>query len=696
MEDHNPRNAEKGSPLNPGGLARIGRLLRPRSIAIVGASRDPKRMGSGAIPALETGRYSGKIFPVNPNYDEIGGHRCYKSLIDISEPVDHCVIAVGRNQVADVLRECRIKNVGGASIWSSGYGEMDPSGSEAEAQLRALAGEMPFLGPNCMGFANLCDGIIASSAAIVFQRNADCGDVALLSQSGGVAFASMAFFADEIRMRFSYVINTGNTAGISFDDLVQFMYADPSTRIIVAVAESEAVAAQIVTCVRRDGLKKPIILLKLGRGATGIRMAHSHTGSLAGDYRLVRDCAEQTGIICVDDIDEALDAANLLRHGLDGRHAEGIASISISGGNLTLFADHADAQGLSFAKLNQKTEADLRAALPDFISIHNPVDVTGLGRRALGLYAQVLDILMRDPAARLLVPIITASPDYTPTCTMLSEFKRQSGCAMIVLWTGGSFEERSIGILREAGIPVIRNPGGLARVLGRLRRARAGSAASDARAERLPISASSTAMTEGDALAFLAAEGVPVAPWRQCGRDDVISAVAEVGYPLVIKTDVVETHISDRGGVILGIVDEEDLARRSAQIAALPGERLLVSRFLPGLELIVSAFRHPHFGRVLMLGSGGQLVELVADVTFLLAPGSPIAIERALLATAVGRALKSGHRGATGFQSAVEFLKKFNAFASALDDSVQQVELNPVTVGPHGAAAVDAAIVVDE
>ncbi len=651
-------------------------------------------MGTAVVPGLTAGGYAGKIYPVNRGYQEIDGHTCYPSVEDIPAPVDHCIIAIGREQVAGVLEQCRRKNVGGVSIWSSGFAELDDAGSDAQSRLRQLAGDMPFLGPNCMGFANLGDKIFATSAALTLARNCAHGDLALLSQSGGLAFATICTFAEQRKLPFSYVVNTGNTAGISFGDLLEFMFHDESTRLILAVIESDAVVAQVIARVRRLGLRKPIVMLKLGRGRTGTRMAQSHTGSLAGDYRATRDCAEQIGIVCVDDVDELLDAAELLRSGLDGRNADQIAALSISGGNITLFADHADAQNLTFAALTPATETKLRSLLPDYISVHNPIDITGLGVRDHALHAGVMQALVEDPGVRTVVPILTTLPSYVPTCTMLADLKSRSGRAIVVLWTGGSFETESAQILRNSDIPIFHLPGRLAAALSSVRRATVDPEQPLARRSDVPkLPQTSGPLTEGDALAFIEANGVPVPRWQRCHKDTVNAAARDVGFPLVIKADLADTHISDRGGVILDVTGDDDLARRERQIAGLPGERLLVSRYLPGTELIVSTFRHPSFGRLMMVGSGGQLVELVSDVRFVAVPARPAELERALLGTAAGRLLKAGHRNATGFEAALDLLQKVNTLASALADDPIQIELNPVTVGMHGAVAVDAAIV---
>jgi acyl-CoA synthetase (NDP forming) len=671
----------------------VARLLRPRSIAVVGASQAMNKLAGQLIPTLLAGGFRGAIYPINPRYQEVAGQRCYASLDEVPGAIDHCIIVVGRERIADVMEACRRLGVGSASIFSSGFAEAGEDGAEAQRRLVEMAGGMSFIGPNCMGFANLVDGVLATTSSLL-RSDPTPGDIAVLSQSGGIAFASLGFTARAMDLRFSHMINTGNSAGVSYTDLVEFLFVEPRAKVVIVAAESEAVVGQVLEAVRRHGLVKPIILLKLGRGDTGVRMALSHTGSLAGDYRLVQGCCEQAGIVCADDIDEALGAAELLRHGFTPEHADGLAAICISGGNIALFADHADRAGLSFAPLTAETEAALHGTLPSYISVHNPIDITALGLEEPKLHAATLRLAAQDPTVRTLIPILTSAVDYTPVCTMLAEIRAEGGAPMIALWTGGSMETRSPEILHAAGIPIFRSSGLLARCLAQLRRARpAPRPAPLGEMPRAAVGAPPTDATEAESLAWLEQAGIPVPPFEACDKAGLAEAAGRVGYPLVVKLDTAETHISDTGGVFLDIRTPAELAALMPRIAALPGDRLVIARFLPGQELIVSAFLHPVFGRVLLLGSGGRMVEAQPDVRFLAIPAARESVAAALAETLAGRILKAGQRGATGFDAAVDLIHRVGLLALAAGEALRQIELNPVTVGAHGAVAVDASII---
>jgi acyl-CoA synthetase (NDP forming) len=673
---------------------RIARLLKPASIAVVGASAAMNKLAGQLIPTLQASGYGGTIYPVNPRYEKVSGLPCYKSLDDVHGPIDHCVIVVGRERLLSVLATCRKLGVGGASIFSSGFAEAGEDGAAAQEELVRQAGDMAFIGPNCMGFANVTDKVVATTSSLM-RHDATPGDIAVASQSGGIAFAAIGFRAYALGQRFSHVINTGNSAGISYTEITTYFFNDPATRVILIAAESEKVVGEVIAAVKREGLRKPIVMLKLGRGETGVRMAFSHTGSLAGDWRVVRDVAEQAGIVCAEDVDDALGCCELLRRGFGPQHAGGLAALCISGGNVALLADQMDKHGIDFAPLAAETEATLREALPDFISVHNPIDITALGMEEPALFRRVLELAAQDATVKVVVPIMTSATDYTPTARLLAEVKAKGGAPMIVLWTGGSLETRSPEILREAGIPIFYSASLMGRCLEQLKRV------APPQGDDLPVAAPKASalphggtLTEGESLAVLEAAGVPVPRWRLSARDDLARVAEEVGYPIVIKAETAETHISDRGAVLLGLRGPEDLAREAARIAALPGETLLVSRFLPGRELIVSTFHHDHFGTLLMVGSGGQMVELQSDVRFVALPASRARLADALSGTLIGGALRKKFRGAEGFDAAVDFLQRVAALALASAGGIAQIELNPVTVGAHGAAAVDASIVV--
>lgn len=675
-------------------VQRVTRLLRPRSIAVVGASGDTNKLAGRIIPAIRQGGYTGRLFAINPRRSEVSGVPSYPSLSAVGEQIDHCIVILPRGQVQDVVEECVRLGVHGASIFASGYAEAGEDGVRAQQELAALSADLPFLGPNCMGFVNLVDGLTATTSSVI-ARNPEVGDLALVSQSGGLAMGTIAYAVAESPMAFTYALNTGNSAGVDFGDLVEFLFADEQTRRILLVAESNAHVAQVVRRVDAIGLQKPIVLLKLGRGESGAEAARGHTGSLAGDYELVRDCAEGAGIVCVDDVADAVDALQVVGSAPAREGQLGLGVVSISGGNLTLFADVVSNSDLRFATLQEQTVDALRELLPGSASIHNPVDATFLGFDRPEVLGGVVRTLANDPNCRIVVVITTTAEDLRPAARAIVDAAAASPTQVAVVWNGGSYDGEAHGILTSAGIPVVSGSAAFARAADAVQRATPrvrDTAADGAAALVTPPGFGSAELCESDSLEFLDANGVPVAPWRRATGDTLVAAAEEVGFPVVIKVDSAQTRISDQGGVVLDLRSAAEVEQVREELEEKFGGDYLVARFAGGAEMFASAFQHPDFGPVLAVGTGGRLVESIKDVTYVRLPADPRAVADALRRTLIGKVLHEGARGMSGFDPAVGAVHALGQLALAARDVVTQIEINPFIVGEGQAVAVDAAI----
>ncbi|MFM0504805.1 acetate--CoA ligase family protein [Paraburkholderia caffeinilytica] len=665
-------------------------LLRPKSVAMVGASAALSKVSGRILATMIKGKFAGKIFPVNPGYQTLLGLPCYESLDAIGQPVDHCIVALPAQGVPQVLSDCRRLGISAATIIAAGYAELGEAGSRLQAELVGSAGEVVFLGPNSMGFANLVDGLFATSVPTL-EHQVGVGDVAIVSQSGGLAY-SAAWFMAQASIDLSYLVMTGNAAGVSFENLLEFFFDDEHTKVVVMLIESDAIVRELIATVERRSLLKPVVLLKVGRGATGVAMARSHTGSLAGDYRVTRDCAEQAGLIFVDDLDEVVGCTSLLRRGIGAPNGDDIAALSVSGGNVALFADQADLSRVRFAGLADTTKRRLREVLPDFIAVQNPVDLTTQGYIDPTLQEQTIRILAEDDGVMTILPIITAAANYQPTCRSLAMLAPQVKCPLILVWTGGSYDTESSGILAQAGIPVFHSANLLMRCFQKMKDANANTAA-----QCKPVwsseSGPTTALRESDSMRFLDEHGVRVARFATADRADLAAAADLLGYPLVLKKDLLETHISDRGGVVLDIRNAVELDAAAASLLEGAVAPLILSQFRPGLELIVSAFTHPVFGPLLMTGSGGIWTEALADVQFISLPAPITTLEHALKKTTIGKILHAGERGASGFAAALDLLNRVGVCFLTHAGKITQIEINPVTVSLNEARAVDASVI---
>ncbi|SHK73619.1 Acyl-CoA synthetase (NDP forming) [Pseudonocardia thermophila] len=676
-------------------VQRIERLLRPRSVAVVGASGDTNKLAGRIVPAIRQGGFAGKLFPINPRRSEVAGLPCFPSLSAVGEQIDHCIVILPRDQVQEVVEECARLGVQGVSIFASGYAEAGEDGVRAQQQLVELSrsADLPFLGPNCMGFVNLVDGLTATTSSVI-ARNQEAGDLALISQSGGLAFGTIAYAVAESPMAFSYALNTGNSAGVDFGDLVEFLYADEHTRRILIVAESNAHVAQVVRRVDEIGLQKPIVLLKLGRGESGAAAARGHTGSLAGDYELVRDCAEGAGIVCVDDVADAINALQVVGSAPAREGRLGLGVVSISGGNLTLFADVLSSSELEFATLQASTVDTLRELLPGSASVTNPVDATFLGFDRPEVLGRVVETLGNDPDCKIVVVITTTAEDLRPAARAVVDAAASSPAQVAVVWNGGSYDGAAEGILTSAGIPVVRGSAAFARAAAAVQRATPRTRDTTGAAGTLvtPAGFGTAELRESDSLEFLDVNGVPVVPWRRATGDTLVAAAEEIGFPVVIKVDTAQTRISDQGGVVLDLRNAAEVEKAGAELEEKFGGDYLVARFAGGAEMFASAFQHPDFGPVLAVGTGGRLVESIKDVTYVRLPAQPQDIAAALRRTLIGKVLDEGARGMSGFDSAVGAVHALGRLALAARDVVTQIEINPFIVGDGRAVAVDASI----
>ena len=557
---------------------------------------------------------------------------------------------------------------------------------------------MTFLGPNCLGFANLRDRTLITFSTVIERTR--LGDVAVVCQSGGLGLGSLAFLGTQAGFGFSHLISTGNTSGVSYVDILRFLFEDNSTAVCLLMVESQVAVAQALAAL--DGRKppKPVVLLKIGRGKASAEAAKSHTGAVAGDHRLIRDCAEQMGVVVADDIDEAFDCLRLLRGGFSGDMAGGLAAASSSGGMVTLFADACDAAGIELPRLSDATTGSLRRLLPELpTAFANPLDLGLAGREDRQRFIAALDVVLSDESIRGLVPILAASADYSEIVEQILDFARVSPKPVALLIVGGSYDQRSQELLAATEIPVLRSPHRLGRAIQALRRAHEG------RALTVPVkrgagevsAALTMGPTESESLGFLAANGIPVADWRVAVTHSEAVAVADtLGYPLVLKVDSAQSHISDSGAVSGELRHRDELIAMLQVPVFRDAGSVIVMRFLRGVEFFASVFLDPAFGLLLAIGTGGRLLEEVGDFRFLMLPATMEQIAARFAETIAGRVLRHGVRGAVGFEAAVETLHAVALLGERGIGVVKAMELNPVIAGTHGAAAVDARIELEK
>jgi acyl-CoA synthetase (NDP forming) len=689
--------------------AELERLIAPRSIAVVGAS---PRAGAFGMRTLENlAGFQGEVFPVNAKYEAIGERRCYPSLAALPRSPDCVVVVVPRDGVEGALEEAAAARAGGVIVYASGYGEMaheDTGRAQRRLADIARAANMPMLGPNCMGLVNH-----ASRAGMTFlseyaRSPRNPGPIAVVSQSGALGYSLAQAWDRGLGIR--YFFSAGNSADVDVADLVAAMAEDADVKAIACLFEGAPSAARMLEAgerARKAG--KPVIVFKLGQSEDGAAAARSHTGSLAGSAVAWRALFERAGFVPVDDFESLLEYASFFATaGKPG--ARGVAAISGSGGAGVMAADKAAVHSLPMPQPLPATVEKLRGIVPEFGAARNPCDPTGQVINNPESFRGCCRALLSDPQYGVLVvpstvAVMETAKDRVP---QMAEVALEQAKPVVLVWLsewlqGPGSEEYE----KNEKIPVFRS----------MERCFAAIAAWHARAERTfapaprlsPPGAAAEArkqlavakgnLTESEAKRVLAAYGMPVVEERLAKTVDEARAAARAfGYPVVMKAESPTIlHKTELGVVKLGIADDAALAHAYAKIeAAAKGHELrgvLVQPMIPGVEVIVGARVDPVVGPVVLVGSGGVLVELVQDSVAALAPVSA-ADATSMLARLKGYKLLTGFRGsdAVDLDALAEAVARISEFAADCAGEIEELDVNPIRCGARGIAAVDALI----
>ncbi|SCU76896.1 CoA-binding protein [Cupriavidus necator] len=702
-------------------MNKFSHLFEPRSIAVVGVSDDVARPGSQVVRALLKNGYRGKIFPVNPKYEQFDGLKCYGSVADIDEDVDLVVIGVPAKGVLPVLETAAAKGVPFALILSGGFRESGPEGVERERRMLEIArgSGMRIVGPNCLGFANLHANVYAAFGSITREPKLKPGSVSLVTQSGGFGY-SIALACEAAGIGFRHVIATGNESDIDAVQLIDALLDDDETKIILAYIEGTRDGRALLDVGQRAMARgKPLLLWKAGVTEQGARAAASHTASMTSSYDYYSAAFKQSGIVEIREIDQAVDYLKALEGGKYPAGG-GVAVMGVSGGSAIVFADAGEPAGLSLCELTEQTQTALQGVIPNIGAVHNPIDLTAgyfsAGNRA-NLETAVRATLADPNVHAVCVNIATTGKAGSIVAAeVLGEIAGSTGKPIVVFSSAPASQVgEALTVFAKANIPVLPSPSRAAGALAMLasyRRARArveraaASASQHAAAPRevFPRNAGSASLSEAEAKAILAAAGIPVS------RDVIVNGVEDAAVfdtmtaPLVVKIvspDI--AHKTEVGGVKVGIRTRAELeaaiaevldnARRKAPSARIAG--VLVTEMIQGgFELIAGVVNDEVFGPVVAVGAGGIYAELLGDTTCRLAPFDEVTA-REMLDELKCRRILDGVRGkpALDVDAAARALAALSRFAWDARDQVGEVDINPVFVLPTGVVAADAVII---
>jgi acetate---CoA ligase (ADP-forming) len=670
--------------------------LDPASIAIIGASDNPHKVGGRPLLYLKRYGYRGAIYPVNPARSEVQGMRAFPSVAQCPHAPELAIVAVAGDDAVHAVEACAASGVKVAVVMSSGFAETGIAGAKAQQAMldAARRGGMRLIGPNCQGLANFATGVVANFSTIFHELEGRDGPVAIVSQSGANSQAIYQLVREK-GLGVRHVHATGNEADVSVADLAGAVVADADVRLVLlyleAIKDPPALAAAAEAARRRD---LPIVALKAARSASGQKAASSHTGALATEDRIVDAFFERHAIWRAADPHELVAAAELYVGGLRPR-GKRLVFISNSGASCVMAADYAEERAIALAPV--PTDG-LRAVLPPFAAAENPIDVTGALLGNPRLLADVLPIVGEAGQSELVLlalPVAGTGYDVPAFARDLSAFAQRYGHAVALAAPQQSVREK----FAAAGVATFAREREAMDALAQLAEHALLLRGNPADPPQRFAMAKTRVLDEAASLALLAAAGLPVIEHRLCKREDeVIAACEALGGPVVLKgcsADI--AHKSDAGLVALEVDDPlrefHRLRARIVELGAAFGGVIVARKARKGRELALGARVDAQFGPVVLVGDGGIYLEALKDYRLLMPPFSEGEVIEKLKALRIAPLL-AGVRGQPACDVAA-----FARMAVRLGEAmlgwrgrVAAVDMNPVVVFETGAVALDALV----
>ena len=698
-------------------------LFAPRSVALIGATDHPTRFGGRVFQTLIAFGYAGRIYPVNPRAEKLLGLPCYPSVAELPETPDHAGIVVATERVFDALETCAARGIPFATVYTAGFSETGTDeGRERQARLVAFARRtgMRIMGPNCNGVINFIDRFAMTSTGSIRGRKGRAGNVGVVSHSGGLGQITVMWRAMEAGLGISYEASVGNEADLDTLDFARFMLRSDATDVILLAIEGVKDGAKLISLAREAAeLEKPIVVLKFGRTAAGVRAAASHTGTIAGSDEIYDAAFRQYGLIRVAEANELYEMATLLRtrRWPKGR---GAASAAATGGNIVQLADVGEALGIGWPEYAAETQAKLDALMPGYGKVSNPTDMTSLATGEPENFRRALQAIADDPAVDTIAPIFAFNK--REDIERGADFVRNCAKPAAMLWIGGCLDDDQFGPrdLIAQGVPVYRNATPCLRAVRAaadfgawVARAKSGTdiasrpAGVDPHAAREQLAGAGRKLTEREAKAVLGAYGFPVTREKLAANaDEAVAHARALGARVAIKIDAAEIqHKTEAGAIRLGVEGDDRVrqahadvvaaAKRYAPNATVNG--VLVQEMVPtGLEMMLGVIRDAVFGPVIAVGLGGIHVEVLRDVSYRIAPVTADEAAK-MLRELKGYKLLEGVRGAAArdIDALAAAIVRLSWFAHDFASEIAELDINPLIVFERGAGvkAVDALLV---
>ena len=615
-------------------------IFKPKSVAVIGASTAPGKLGHDILANLKNGGFSGPLYPINPKAEEILGLKVYKSISDTPAAPELAVVVIPARIVAPTLEQCAAKGVKAAIVITGGFAEAGPDGERLQDELAQVVRKtgLRVIGPNCQG-VNMPHERMCASWPLITTK----GKIAFASQSGTVGAAFLDMAAAE-RLGVSGFVSLGNRVDVDEAEVLSYFNQDPHTAVIALYLEGVKRASYFLDALREA--TKPVVILKAGRTVAGSKAAESHTKSMAGTDAIYEALFRKYQVYRADNLEELFDFAKALAY-LPRPQGRRLMITTSSGGAAILAIDEAEKCGLTVPEPNAILKERLREMLPAHCAVGNPVDLTGDAISAPELYKQVMDKTRDDYDAQVVIfgdPIPGASQQVT------------AGAPEVVVFLGGAEVEREErGKLYEAGIPVFPTPERGIRALAQFFRFETAPAAAPG-LPKVAVAPGLNLLPAGEAAALIAKAGIPAAaaPLAR-DADEAVALAGQFGYPVVLKIASPEiAHKTDMGGVLLGLENDDEVrhgfdemmeaSKLFERVADIYGATVSPMAKPGGLEVILGTITDPQYGPTLMFGLGGVNTEIYQDVAFCLLPADDAELAE-LIKRIKGYPLLTGYRG---------------------------------------------------
>lgn len=696
----------------------VSNLLKPKKIALVGASEREGSFGGDTCKNIMDFSNPSKYYFVNPKREEVFGQKCYKSVGDIPENFDMVIICTPQSTVLDILKQSHEKGCKGAVVYASGYSETGTEeGKKAEKELINTCEELgiALLGPNCGGFINYIDDVY--SFAFVAEKRDRKGTVGLVSQSGQLCLSLM----DNPKGKFSYVISSGNSSVVKVEEYLDYLVDDEDTKVVAAYLEGVSKPEVFVNALKKAAIKrKPVVILKTGRSEKGSAISASHTGSLSGSDKTYDALFKKFGVIRVNDMEELLSMTHLLSTIKEYPKNARFAAMNLSGGETIITADIGSLKGINYPDFTDNTLKKLTEMLPSYATPNNPLDMTASLSYDSEKYAGALRAVMDDPNVDMVLIGYTLLLNIADPCIYymtegIEKVVKEGNTKPMVMipYIENTRNQEYAERLEKAGVSILPPVVYAMEILKKFSEFIEYNPDEHTLDVGLPTDDKKETrkfLSEHESKTMLSKAGIPV-PKEDVAKDkeEAIKMANEIGYPLVMKIESADIpHKSDAGGVKLNIQSEEDVKKAYDEIidsvakynpnAKING--ILIQEMLPkGTELIIGVNNDPLYGPMILCGLGGVFVEIFKDVALYPAPlNHNEALE--MVKSLKGYPLLTGYRGSNelDIDALVDLIVKVSDFAVANKETVAEIDINPVFLYEkgEGLSVADSLIILKE